>query len=103
MLGADHDVAELTGAVGIARPIHREREHVGERVQAAVLSVEPADLLLVDQRQGQVPVAHPSGFQRRLRGGPQPLGVAPYDLNLDQAFLRPAARSPGACLSAYSL
>ena len=40
--------------------------------------------------------------QRCLSNDAQPR-VAPYDLNLDQAFLRAAARSPGACWSAYSL
>ena len=99
---ADHHVAELARARRGADPVHREREHVGGPFIASVLMVQSGDLGGRDESDGEVPVGDARRGQRRASGnleGPVP----PDDLYLDQAFLRPAALSPGACLSAYSL
>ena len=65
VLGADHHVAELARAGHRAGAVDRERQHVGGAVAPAVLAVQRADPLLADERDGEMPVAHAGGRQRR--------------------------------------
>ena len=66
VLGADRDVAELARAGDRAGAVDREGEHVGRLVLAAVLAVELADPLRVDDLDRQVAVLHPGRRERRL-------------------------------------
>jgi hypothetical protein len=67
-----------------------------------VVAVERPDARLVDQLHREVAVLDADGAQGGLRG-PLEAGVGrPDELDLAQA-LRRAARSSGACFSAYSL
>src|SRR5687767_13719560 len=52
----DYDVASLARPRRGARPVDREREDVGRLVLAAVVAVELADALLLDELDRQVPV-----------------------------------------------
>ena len=102
VLRADHYVAELARAGDLAGAVDGKGKDIGEGIQASEVSVQPANLVLLHQPNRYVPVAHARGRER----GPRWDGerrIAPDDLYLRQAFLRPAARSSGACLSAYSL
>ena len=65
VLGADRDVAELARAGGRAGAVDREGEHVGRRVLAAVLAVELADPLGVDELDREVAVVDAGRGERR--------------------------------------
>ena len=69
VLGADHDVAELTRPGGEPALVDRKRQHVGGPVDPAVLAVERADPILVDERDGEMPLLDP-GRGERGEGGP---------------------------------
>jgi len=105
MLEADHDVAELARSVRVLPgAVDREREHVGGRVAAAVLAVEPPDLVLVDEDDREVTVPDSGRCERRLgRAARAARGITAY-LDLDgQGRSARAERSSGARFSAYSL
>ena len=79
-LGTHEHVAELP------RPdravlVDSEREHVGRRVDPAVLAVQVPDLALGDHRDGDVAIVDARGVERRL-GGRAERSVA-GDLDLD--------------------
>jgi hypothetical protein len=69
VLGADHDVAELARPGGKPALVDRKRQHVGGTVDPAVLAVELADPIRVDERDGEVPLLD-SGRSERGEGGP---------------------------------
>jgi hypothetical protein len=103
VLRADHHVPKLARPRAHALLVDREGEHVGRPVEAAMLAVQAADLVLAHERDSQVPVRHPGGPQRRLCGRAQLLRSV-YEVQLDQACpWRRASRSGGACFSEYSL
>jgi hypothetical protein len=56
VLGADHDVAELARPGRGAVAVHRERQHVGGLVDLAMLAIELADPLGVDELDRDVAV-----------------------------------------------
>ena len=92
-LGADDDVAQLqrAGRIGRGRPVDGEGEHVGAGVASAVLAVELADPLWLDELDRQVPLLDAGGGEREPA---QLLDVAdlqavggqlrPDDLDLEQ-------------------
>ena len=71
VLGADDHVAELTRARGRPDAVDREREHVGGQVAPAMLAVEPADPVGVDELDREMAVGDPGGRERRLDRGSQ--------------------------------
>ena len=81
VLGADDDVAELARAGDGSRLVDRERQDVGRRVAAAVLAVELADPLFVDELDRDVAVLDAGRRKRRLGRAPQARIVC---LDLDQ-------------------
>ena len=76
VLGADDDVAELARAGRRAGAVDREREHVGGLVAAAVVAVELADPLRVDELDREVAVVDPG----RARAPPRPRRAARRDV-----------------------
>lgn len=97
VLGADHDVAELARPVRMTGTVDRERKDVGRGVAVAVVAVERANLLSVDERDREVSVLDTAG---RKRGLCRPLGerrMIPFYLDLDRCDLGPR---PQACLRA---
>ena len=71
VLGADRDVAELARAGDRLEFVDREGEDVGRRVLAAVLAVQLADPLRVDDLDREVPFVDPGGRQRGGDGAAQ--------------------------------
>ncbi len=69
VLGADHHVAELARPCGEPALVDRKRQHVGGPVEPAVLAVERADPILVDERDGEMPLLD-SRRGERGEGGP---------------------------------
>jgi hypothetical protein len=102
---ADHDVAELAGAVNVvAGAVDREREDIRGCVAAAVLAVELLDLVLVDEDDREVAVLDAGRCERRpgrAAGAVRSL-AAYFELNGQGRSAR-AERSSGARFSAYSL
>jgi hypothetical protein len=87
---ADDDVAQLPRPCDGLVLVDREREDVGRRILAAVVAVQLAYALLVDELDRQVAVIDPGRRQRRLGRAPEARIVC---LDLDQ---REARRSSGA-------
>jgi hypothetical protein len=85
VLGADDHVAKLARSGDRPGLVDWERQHVGRAVLAAVLAIELADALLVDQLDRQVAVADADGRERRLGGVPEARLVC---LDLDQREAR---------------
>ena len=102
VLGADNDVAKLARPGGEPALVDRKRQNVGGPVDPTVLAVERADPLLVDERDGEMPLLD-SGRGERGEGGPAKQLRSTDQLELDQPCCRLASRSAGACCSAYSL
>jgi hypothetical protein len=69
VLGADHDVAELARPGRDSAVVDRKRQDVGGPVDPAVLAVERADPILVDERDGEMALLD-SGCGERGEGGP---------------------------------
>ena len=69
VIGADHDVAELARPGGEAALVDRERQDIGGPVDPAVLAVERANPIVVDERDGEMPLLDP-GRGQRGEGGP---------------------------------
>jgi hypothetical protein len=69
VLGTDHDVAELARPGGEPALVYRKRQHVGGPVDPAVLAVERANPIVVDERDGEMPLLDP-GRGQRGEGGP---------------------------------
>jgi hypothetical protein len=82
VLGADHDVTELARAERLAGLVDGERQDVGGAVDAAVLAVEPVDLVRVDERDRKVAVGDAGRVERRA-GGALVLGRPAVYLDLD--------------------
>ena len=66
VLGADHNVAELTRPGRRPGAVDREREHVRRLVETAVVAVELADPALADELHREMAVADPDGGEGRL-------------------------------------
>ena len=71
VLGADHDIAQLARPGDGLGAVDREGQHVGRRIDAAVVAIQLADPYGVDKLDGQVPVLDSARLQRRQRRGPQ--------------------------------
>ena len=67
VLGADHHVAELARPGDGAALVDREGQHVRRRVDAAVLAVQLADALGVDELDREMPVLDTGRRERRER------------------------------------
>jgi hypothetical protein len=81
VLGADHDVAQLARAGGGARLVDRERQHVGGRVEPAMLAVQLLDPRRRDELDREMAVLDSRGGERRERGAPELLR------DLDELYL----------------
>lgn len=92
VLGADHDVAELARPVCMTGTVDRERENIGRGVAVAVVAVERANLLGVDERDCEVSVLDTAGRQRGLCRTLGERRMIPVYLDLDRCDLgvRPA-------------
>lgn len=98
VLRADHDVAELARPGHCAVLVDRERQDVGRRVLAAMVAVQRADPLLVDQRDREMPVGDAGRGQGRLGGAAEALVVC-LDLDQRDARRRSSDVWPAACSS----
>jgi hypothetical protein len=83
VLRADHDVSELARTAGGAAFVDREGQHVRGQVATAVLAIEPADAVLVDELDRQVAFVDSGRGKRGERRSPQLLGRVD-ELYLDQ-------------------
>ena len=73
VLGADRHVSQLARARGRAGAVDRKGEHVGRRVHTAVVAIQLADPLLVDQLDGDVAALDSGCAQCGFHRGAQPL------------------------------
>ena len=102
VLGADHHVAQFARPGGRPGLVDGEGEDVGRFVEPAVLPIQAPDLVLTDERDGEVPVLDTGRGQRVQRRASQRFrGVD--EVELYQPCCRRASRSAGARFSAYSL
>jgi hypothetical protein len=97
VLGADDDIAELARAGDRLVFVDRKRENVGRVVFAAVLAVQLANAVLVNELDRDVPVVDTGRSQSRLGRAAKARIVC---LDLDQRC--DWRRSWGACCSAYA-
>jgi hypothetical protein len=68
VLGADRDVSQLARPRRRSGPVEREGEHVGGRVPAAMLAVQLADALGVDDLHSEMAILHAGGVECRGDG-----------------------------------
>ena len=97
VLGADHDVAELTRA-GDRVLVDGKRQDVRRRVLAAMVAVQLADALLVDQLDREVTVAD-TGSRECGLGSTAEARIVCLDLGQLEARRRSSGAWRAACSS----
>ena len=95
--GTDDDVAEDRRACrrGLARLVHRERQHVGRALVPQVLQVQPGDRVLIDEQQGDLHVGRDAALgEDAVREGDEVLDVdvAVLLVREEDRHLRPSSR-----------
>jgi hypothetical protein len=83
LLRADHDVTQLAWAGRGAARVHREGQHVGGPIGAALLAIERTNRVLADELDGEVAVLDAGRRERRERRTAELLGRVD-EVDLDQ-------------------